>query len=254
MILTNEEGWPFPRVTGIITIPLLRPDGTLLAGDKPRHDAETGLYYVPTVQVPEIPEHPTREDAETALGLLIDLLHEFAFKDSDGLDHAVALSGLLTAVVRGSMAVAPMHFVRAHTAGTGKSLLIDTYHVIVTGEVCAPINAPRDPDEFEKRLGGLLRSGVPIISIDNTIDDLDHPTLCTMLTQPRVTVRILGHSDVPTFDCKAAIFGTGNNVAVRGDMSRRTLICNLDAGVERPEDRKFNHHPLKRVLADRGRY
>jgi putative DNA primase/helicase len=99
-----------------------------------------------------------------------------------------------------------------------------------------------------------LRSGVPIISIDNTIDDLDHPTLCTMLTQPRVTVRILGHSEVPTFDCKAAIFGTGNNVAVKGDMSRRTLICNLDAGIEKPEDREFNHHPLKRVLADRGKY
>jgi putative DNA primase/helicase len=182
-------------------------------------------------------------------------LHEFAFKDgADGLDRSVALSGLFTAVMRGSMSVAPMYFVRAHTAGTGKSLLIDTYHTVVTGEVCAPINAPKDSDEFEKRLGGLLRSGVPIISIDNTIDDLDHPTLCTMLTQPRVTVRILGHSEVPTFDCKAAIFGTGNNVAVKGDMSRRTLICNLDAGIEKQEDREFNHHPLKRVLADRGKY
>jgi hypothetical protein len=56
MILTNEEGWPFPRVSGIITIPLLRPNGTLLAGDKPRYDAETGLYYVPSIQAPPIPD------------------------------------------------------------------------------------------------------------------------------------------------------------------------------------------------------
>jgi RepB DNA-primase from phage plasmid len=254
-ILSNEEGWPFPRVSGIITIPLLRPNGTLLAGDKPRYDAETGLYYVPSIQVPPIHDHPTRENATASLNLLTDLLVEFAFKDGDtGLDRSVALSGLLTAVLRGSMSTAPMHFARAHAAGSGKSLLIDTYHTIVTGQVCAPISAPKDPDELEKRLGGLLRSGVPIISIDNTVDDLDHPTLCTMLTQQRVTVRILGHSDTPTFDCRAAIFGTGNNVAVKGDMSRRTLICNLDAGVEKPEDREFSHHPLKRVLADRGKY
>ena len=37
-------------------------------------------------------------------------------------------------------------------------------------------------------------------------------------------------------------------------MTRRTLTCDLDAGVERPELRVFNDNPVVRVMADRGTY
>ncbi len=37
-------------------------------------------------------------------------------------------------------------------------------------------------------------------------------------------------------------------------MTRRVLLCTLDANMERPELRQFRDNPVNRVLADRGKY
>jgi ABC-type multidrug transport system fused ATPase/permease subunit len=136
VILASERRWRFPHVTGVISIPTLRPDGSLLADSG--HDPETELYLLPGFQLPPIPEHPTKDQAQAALKLLIDLYSEFSFACIGGehekrLNRSVALSGLLTALVRGSLPTAPMLLVRAHMAGTGKSYLVDTAAVIATG-------------------------------------------------------------------------------------------------------------------------
>src|SRR5262249_44791958 len=47
---------------------------------------------------------------------------------------------------------------------------------------------------------------------------------------------------------------TGNNVAIYGDLTRRTLVCNLDPQQEQPETRAFKGNPVVTVLADRGKY
>jgi putative DNA primase/helicase len=38
----------------------------------------------------------------------------------------------------------------------------------------------------------------------------------------------------------ATIFATGNNLVIAGDLTRRTLLCSLDAGCEHPEQRSFD--------------
>jgi hypothetical protein len=45
---------------------------------------------------------------------------------------------------------------------------------------------------------------------------------------------------------------TGNNVGPRGDVVRRTIVCNIGANVERPELRFFDSDPLETVRANRG--
>ena len=82
VLLATERRWRFPHVTGIITTPTLRPDGSLLAD--PGYDLETELYLSPGFQIPPIPEHPTKDQANAALKLLIDLLSEFSFKRIGG--------------------------------------------------------------------------------------------------------------------------------------------------------------------------
>jgi hypothetical protein len=37
-------------------------------------------------------------------------------------------------------------------------------------------------------------------------------------------------------------------------MTRRAVLCRLDAGMERPEQRQFAFDPIARVIADRGAY
>jgi putative DNA primase/helicase len=75
-----------------------------------------------------------------------------------------------------------------------------------------------------------------------------------MSERPLVRIRILGQSEAPEIECRAMICATGNNIVVVGDMTRRTVLCRRDAGVERPEFREFAFDPIKTVLEDRGAY
>src|SRR5262249_43526256 len=255
--LASERRWRFPHVTGVITTPTLRPDGSLLAD--PGHDSETELYLLPGFQLPPIPEHLTKNQANAALQLLIDLLSEFSFKRIGGehekrLNRVVALSGLLTALVRGSLPTAPMHLVRAHMAGTGKSYLIDTIATIATGRICPVITALKSVDETEKRLGSVVLSGIAMISLDNCTHDLGGELLCQIAERPVVKIRILGRSEMPDCECHTALYATGNNISFKGDMVRRGLVCNLETLDERPELRKFNRDTLRQAAGNRGTY
>jgi len=252
ILLAREGLWRVPRVVSAITTPTLRPDGSII--DAPGYDPTTRIFYAPdqSLALPDISTTPTNSEAQTALRLLSDLLTGFPFKGP--VDRAVALSGLLTATLRGALSTAPMHVVRAHTPGTGKSHLVDLASTIATGRPCPVITAGKTPEETEKRLGALLREGVPIVSIDNVNGELGGDMLCQVTERPLVRVRILGRSEVPEFECKASVFATGNNLTLVGDMTRRAVMCSLDAGVEQPELRHFSFDPLARVLENRGAY
>ena len=248
-LLARKGLWSVPRVSGVITTPILRSDGSLLA-DK-GYDVATGLYLSLGLDELTMPM-PTREAAQTGLKLLTDLLAEFSF--AEPRDRSVAISGLLTALVRGSLPTAPMYLVRAHTPGTGKSYLVDVIAAVATGRVCPVITASKSMEETEKRLGAVLLSGAAIISIDNCTRDLSGDLLCQLTERSLIKIRVLGRSEMPECECHTTVFATGNNVLFKGDMVRRGLTCNLDVLDERPELREFRHDPLRRVLADRGTY
>ena len=257
VILASERRWRFPHVTGVISTPTLRPNGSLLID--PGHDPETELYLLPGFQLPPIPEHPTKDQALAALKLLIDLYSEFSFQRIDGehdrlLNRSAALSGLLTALVRGSLPTAPMLLVRAHMAGTGKSYLVDTAAIVATGRLCPVITALKSVEETEKRLGSVVLSGIAMISLDNCTHDLGGELLCQIAERPVVKIRILGRSEMPDCEVHTAVYATGNNITFKGDMVRRGLVCNLDTLEERPELRKFNRDTLRQAATNRGAY
>jgi putative DNA primase/helicase len=249
-LLAREGRWTIPRVSGIITTPTLRADGSLLAN--PGYDPRSELYLLPGLGPLTMAEHPTREQAMAALGLLTDLLSEFSFISP--VDGAVAFSGLLTALIRGSLVTAPMYVITAHTPGTGKSYLVDVIAMIATGRLCPVITAGKTEEETEKRLGSVLLDGSAMVSLDNCTHDLEGQLLCQLTERPLVKIRILGRSQMPECECHTAVFATGNNVSLKGDMVRRGLTCTLDALDERPELRQFQHDPLNQVVSDRTSY
>jgi putative DNA primase/helicase len=250
VILARDGEWPFHRLVGVITMPTLRPDGSILS--EPGYDRATGLLLVAPPPMPNIPEHPTRDDALAALGVLDELLREFPFVSH--ADHSVGLSALMTPVARGAMQVAPLHAVTAPTAGTGKSYIIDLASAIATGEIAPVMAAGRDEAETEKRLGAELMTGQPIISIDNLNGDLGGDFLCQAIERPIIKPRVLGRTETRRIENMVTIFGNGNNMHLIGDLGRRVMLCSLDANVERPELRQFRHDPLAMVLRDRGQY
>lgn len=251
-LLAREGEWRLPAVAGIATTPTLRPDGSLLA--VPGYDPATRLFLAvdPGFRLPRIRDRPGRAEAVRALRLLQDLVAGFPFVSLT--DQAVALSSILTAVGRGALPVSPLYGIRAHTPGSGKSYLVDVVSAIATGRRCPVITAGKTDEETEKRLGSLLRDAVPVVSIDNVEAPLGGDMLCQMTERPLVRVRILGRSEAPELECRSTVFATGNNLVLVGDMTRRAVLCTLDAGVERPELRAFDFLPVERVLADRGAY
>ncbi|TAN62860.1 MAG: hypothetical protein EPN20_10475, partial [Magnetospirillum sp.] len=249
--LAREGMWKLPVLTGIINAPTLRADGSLL--DQPGYDTATGLLFDPQgVSFPTIPESPDRHQAMAALGYLKRLIETFPFVGE--ADRAVALSGILTTAIRRSLPSAPLHGFNAPTAGSGKSLLVDIASMIAAGRPASVIAQGKTEEEMEKRLGAALIAGDPLISIDNCEAGLGGELLCQALTQPMLKVRLLGKSlniEVPS---TAAVFATGNNLTVVGDMTRRAIRCTLDAGVERPELREFDRDPVATVAGCRGDY
>src|SRR5262249_37236103 len=257
VILASERRWRFPHVAGVITTPTLRPDGSLLID--PGYDPETELYLLPGFQLPPIPEQPTKDQANSALNLLNDLLSEFSFKRIHGeqqkrLNRSVALSGILTALVRGSLPTTPTHLIRAHMAGTGKSYLVDVFATIATGRICPVITALKSVEETEKRLGAIILSGIPMISLDNCIHDLGGEFLCQISERPVVKVRILGRSETPECEIHTAVYATGNNITCKGDMIRRGIVGDLETLDERPELREFKRNALRQAAGNRATY
>ncbi len=250
VLLSRFGDWCFPHVAGIITTPTLRPDHSILC--QPGYDPATRLYLVldPTLILPPIAAFPTREEAVDALDLLDSLLTNFPFVSS--IDRSVAQSELLTSVCRGAMAVAPLHAIRASTAGTGKSYLCDLASALATGRTCPVVAAGRDGDETDKRLVGLLLAGFPII--DNVNGELGSDLLSQAVERPLIRLRPLGGSDIIEIESRATLLASGNALRIRGDLTRRTVVCDLDAEEERPEMRSFSFDPVDRVLSDRGRY
>ena len=113
--------WNLPNLSGVISAPALRRDGSLL--DKPGYDPATQLLYLPgDLKLPPVSDTATRADALRALNLYKNLLRGFSFV-SDA-DRAVALSAALSGVARQSLQNVLLHAFSAPVAGSGKSMLV----------------------------------------------------------------------------------------------------------------------------------
>jgi hypothetical protein len=243
--LAREGRWQLPPLVGIVNAPMLRADGSML--DRPGYDARTALLYrCDGATFGAVPDRPTRQDADRALRRLEDLVSTFQFASgADGPDRSVAMSAILSALDRRAVPTTPLHGFFAPVAGSGKSMLVDLASVIATGRPAPVIDQSKDDAETDKRLVAAFLRGNPIISIDNIDRPLDSALLCQALTTVgTMQLRILGYSrdqDVPN---NAMLYGTGNNLTLAGDLTRRSIVCRLDPGCERPELREFSSDPV----------
>jgi putative DNA primase/helicase len=247
--LVRDGEWNVPSLLGVVTAPTLRDDGTIL--DVPGYDPVSGLVFMPLgIVFPAILAAPTKADAEAALGRIGELIAKFPF--ANGASRAVALSGILTAISRRALPTAPMHCYDAPVAGSGKSKLVDIAAVIATGHQAAVIATGSARDgEFEKRLAAALLGGDPIIALDNLEVPVGGQLLNQILTQYAVTIRPFGKLENVVVPCTASVFANGNNLAIDGDLTRRSLVGRLDPGVERPELLEFDFDPVARAKAER---
>jgi hypothetical protein len=203
-----------------------------------------------TIALPPIGE--TFADAKAAARLLDGLLDDFPFANEES--RAVALSKILTPVLRGAFPLAPLHHTSAPEAGSGKSYLDDIAATVATGERCAVIAVSPNPEETEKRLIGAALAGHPIITLDNVRTVLEGDFLCQVTERPLLQLRPLGTSDELRVANTFTVFANGNNLVVADDLVRRGIRCSLDAETETPETRTFSGNPRALALGERGGY
>ena len=247
--LAREGHWRLPHLLGVTNAPYLKADGTLV--ETPGYDAESGLLFRDDgCTFPQIAAEPSKDDAVAALGLLENLIATFPFVTD--ADRTVALSAFLTALDRRAMTTAPLHAFTAPTAGTGKSMLADLTSILATGQLAPVISQGRTIEEFEKRLASVLLQGDTMVSIDNCDAELEGALLCQTLTQQRLTIRLLGQSRTVEAPVSIAVLANGNNLEIVGDLTRRCLLCSMDARCERPELRRFNLDPIAYAQEHRG--
>jgi putative DNA primase/helicase len=150
------------------------------------------------------------------------------------------------------MSTAPLFAYNSPVAGTGKSKLVDLCSILTTGQLMSVISQGYSEEEFVKCLSAALLAGDSGISIDNCERELKSDFLCQVLTQPKMDIRVLGLSTNIETPMNAMLFATGNNMTFSGDIIRRTLMCSMDAGVERPELRDFKTDVVEEAQDRRG--
>jgi hypothetical protein len=250
-LMERFGNWKFPELVGVLAAPTLRPDGTVL--DSIGYDPITRFYLAASPTMPMFSENPTKEDALNALGIIQSLLDEFPFANE--ASKSVALSAIMSPILRGAYSVMPMHVVRAPMPGSGKSYLMDIVAAIALGHPCPVISSRKnDEAELEKRIDAAILSAQQIVSIDNFNGDLGSDSLCQYIERPRIHVRVLGESRQVEVESRSCLYATGNNIRLVGDLTRRVVQCTLDANNERPELRTFTMSPVEAVLRDRGKY
>jgi putative DNA primase/helicase len=249
-ILSMLGEWPFEVLTGVVTCPTLRPDGSLL--EREGYDDMTGLVLANNLRLPPISARPTKDDAKAAAASIEELLNGFPF--ADDASKAVALSIILTPILRGAFPLAPLHLTTAPEAGSGKSYLDDIVAAIATGERCPVIALAPSAEETEKRLIGAALAGHPIITLDNVRAALEGDFLCQVTERPLLQLRPLGTSETIRVANTFTVFANGNNLAVADDIVRRSIRCRIDAETETPEQRTFATNPRALALGNRGLY
>jgi hypothetical protein len=240
-----ENGeWPGVRsIVGVLESPALRPDGSVL--QHPGYDHPTGFFLVPSVDFPNVPEFPTRDDAAQALRFLREPFADFPF--ASPADAAAPLALVMTLLARPAIRGAvPMCLVDANTRGSGKSLVTDVVGMICNGRASEKTTFRAEPEEQEKTLSSFAIAGSPFVVWDNVTAALSGGALDKALTaRDTVAFRVLGRSEIAVLPWRTTMAATGNNLIARGDTARRVYRCRLESDLENPEDRTdFSHSPL----------
>ncbi|HML59363.1 MAG TPA: hypothetical protein PKD41_00600 [Solidesulfovibrio sp.] len=248
--ITGRAGlWPMPLLRGILNCPTLRPDGTLLL--TPGYDPQSQYYFAHHLSI-KISNHPTHSEAADKIEFIKDLLTGFSFVEP--VDRSVALALLISTMARPILDHIPLFAITAPVRGSGKSYLMDIASMIATGNRTAVLSATIDTTELEKRLIGSLISGDLLVSLDNFNGALQSDLLCQAITADTIKVRPLGASAQVEIPSTTLWSANGNNLVLSGDLPRRSLLCRLDPGCERPEERQFSFDPLERARQNRTGY
>jgi putative DNA primase/helicase len=258
LYLDMKGEWRLRALNGVTTAPILSNDGSVLGRNG--YDEGTGLWC-DAVETPPMPHMPPMPLAAAALGRLRANFRTFPFADAPrvwdatlgvevadierppGRDESAFLAGLVTAVCRPSLRLAPGLLLKAPQlsgAGTGKGLLVRAICTIAFGQAPRAFTVGHDREELEKRIAAALIEAEPTLFLDNVNNTaLRSATLASAMTERPAQVRDFGKLRMLLLNSTAFVVVTGNALTILEDLVRRFMTAELDARMEDPEERPF---------------
>lgn len=242
MSATMSRAAKFASLARIAHAPFVRPDGTICT--EPGYDEATCTLLM-TDEVfagIEVPEDPSAAEIAAARDLLLEeWLGDFPL---DGeADRANLLALLVTPAIRGNVPRAPLAVIDGLQMGVGKNLLADVLLTVYTGHAALPMNWVGEPEEIRKQVTAAFRTGQEFFVYDEA-HTLEGAPLAQALTAEVWQDRILGVSNMASFPNKVTWISLGNNVQVKGDITRRVYRIALRPRYANPQDRaasSFRH-------------
>lgn len=239
--------WPGVRhLDALVDHPVVLSDGTIVSqnGYDPRARL---LVCVPPDLHLSVPARPTRSDAEAAAAVLCDVVCDFPFETA--AHRAAWVAALLTPIAYfGFEGGAPMFLFDANTRGAGKTLLADTVPLVLTGRRFSVLSYTNDREELRKKITALAMEGERLVLLDNLAGAVGNDVLDAALTSDRWKDRVLGANRTYDGPLNVIWYGTGNNVQLAADTSRRVQHCRLETLAERPELRADLKRPNLRAF------
>ena len=195
-----------------------------------------------------------------ALALLRELISEVRFADAAPgvvtVSEAVALSAMIGIVLRPAFEALPALIIDAPAAGSGKSYFMKLLGVLATGREPAVNTWPHRSEELNKMIDAMLYGGVSQLFFDNANSVVVIGNkLCTTVSEPSVSIRILGETRTamaPTLATFIAV--NGNRVRLGEDMAQRSLTIHLDPRTPRPRELAYAHDPVEILKHNRAKY
>ncbi len=237
--------WPgIPVLTGVTDAPYIRADGQVCS--VPGYDGVAKLLYIlrEGLVTPEIPEHPTQEDARAAAAALLETLRDYPFAGESG--PANVLGAALTLALREAIdGPVPNLTIGATKAGSGKTHLAEWIAAAGLGIAESTLDPwPQEEPEIKKKMLSKLAVGKRYIIFDNVRGAINSPTLEGITTSRVYQDRLLGMNEEGGYPVKFLTMFTMNGPRSGGDQYRRAYFVNLDCPDPHPEQRdpdQFTH-------------
>lgn len=197
----------------------------------PGYDPQSCFYYAgPAVEPIEGTKH------------LDTLLSEFCFASpSDRTNYiGILLTSLLVSHFVGSK---PAVLFNGNQAGLGKSTLAQILARLRDGAEAPTASYNENDEEFEKRLGAIIKSGATTVIIDNAKAKsrkakIDSACLERSITDPILSYRLLGQSSEIRAENSHIFCITANAPDVSPDLMSRSVVINLHH-MGNPKSRTF---------------
>jgi hypothetical protein len=233
--ILGRRGWPLPKLRGIVTTPVARPDGSFIYA--PGYDTATGLYLHPHAPLRRLDGPVTDEKIAKAKTIVLDrMLVDFPWVGAP--DRAHMLGALLTPILRHYFhGPTPMFVITATDSGSGKTLLKDIFAYCYS--ISSTAWSMADEELRKSITSQLFTQGQPVVVFDNLPNGhvIKSAQLSTLLTGEYWGDRILGRTEAIQMPDDRLWVLTGNALQTGGDNSRRAVWIRLDPNCPNPDER-----------------